>query len=555
MPGIPNESLGKKLKDYLLQEYNTNEVLSDSAVEALNSSNTIKKILARDNVTATTLRNLIRLPLVPARLLSLEGTRIIPALMGLYRDYCQDHAPYEYEFGFYCIEAIMFILGIGLLVSADGLRSYVAQAKRIPSPKPTRRLHILLEEHLDPHFRKDETSENEVYYLWGFNQSTQTLASSLGGFTADDFRYLINTIWKHRKPMFWAYSITSTSPAWCYGIYVLWLVNTHILKDKALFPKIFALGFRLELSSVSHQYNVLSRVIHRAGWAGSYKHSAVDSEDARLMIKEYYRYLTSRLQRDWRTVPFCMLSIYEIVAELNDFEVFREHLKSHLRILWSHGVLLDDNWTRTSTEECFQNKQSLMHFADATVRLIRTTIHKASPEESTVYISILFTSGDFVNLMARFLLGFVPPSNSAVPLEQFIANLANQLKNFNESLVDFAAMLATEVSDSEKAFAYNLGLRADWIKVLNFLRERQQALDVESQPALAGYIATLRGVWTKFGRMVPYVSSTQCANPDCGQLNPPMKCGRCNQALYCNQECQKRYAYNLVVRHIVIADG
>ncbi|KAG9077810.1 hypothetical protein FS749_010242, partial [Ceratobasidium sp. UAMH 11750] len=92
MPGIPNESLGKRLKDYLLQEYNTNEVLSDSAVEALNSSNTIKKILARDNVTATTLRNLIQLPLVPARLLSLEGTRIIPVLMGLYRDYCQDHA-------------------------------------------------------------------------------------------------------------------------------------------------------------------------------------------------------------------------------------------------------------------------------------------------------------------------------------------------------------------------------------------------------------------------------------------------------------------------------
>ncbi|KAG8761921.1 hypothetical protein FRC12_009267 [Ceratobasidium sp. 428] len=91
MSRIPKETLGKNLDDYLLHDYNPKELPPNSLLQRLDSDSTLKRILAKDNVTAMTLYDLTRLVLVPNRLLSFPGTRIMPALMDLLRSYSRHH--------------------------------------------------------------------------------------------------------------------------------------------------------------------------------------------------------------------------------------------------------------------------------------------------------------------------------------------------------------------------------------------------------------------------------------------------------------------------------
>ncbi|KAG8725520.1 hypothetical protein FRC09_013759 [Ceratobasidium sp. 395] len=406
---IPESYLGKKLKDYLLQEYNTNETLSKAAVRHLGLAITTETILINDNVTAAVLHNLIRLPLDPMHLILLRGTRIIPRLMKLFRRYCRAHKPFEYEFGFHCIEAIMFALGIGLLAEADGLSSYVVKAQTMAKsgPKPTRSFHVLLEESLGPIFRTNETPEDEKYFLWGLDDPKQRLAPLLGGFTMDDIRYIVETF--NGPPRFTVDRLTE-------------LLNIHS-RDDTLFYKLGVVAFRLELGSLSHKYDVLDRVIRQTDSTidrpdAEETMNVVDQEDAKLVLTEYYRYITFRQQRNWRTVPLCAARTISFVQRLNDFESLKEYITSHIGALWTAELLLAETLPGTNPEDYIKNRTDLVTFGHAVVLLIGGTLVQAQPEHQIPLSSLLFTSGDFANLMGRLFLSFSRPPGNPELIEQ-----------------------------------------------------------------------------------------------------------------------------------------
>ncbi|KAG9081675.1 hypothetical protein FS749_007471 [Ceratobasidium sp. UAMH 11750] len=546
MSKIPNELLGKKLEDYLLHDYNPKEVLPGSLVQLLDSDYTVNKILAKKDVAAKTLHDLTRLVLVPTRLLSLRGTRILPALMDLFGSYCQHHRPYEYEFGFYCVEAILFTLGIAVLGKTDALKMYVHEAMALSSQAPARLLHEMMEKCLGPSLQMCEKPDKRNEILWGFDSLTQTLAPALGGFTLDDLHYIINAVWEDRKQMFWAHTITGVSPGWRYGIFILFLFHRRKLRNYTLVPKIYAVAMRLELSSPQDEYHLLDLVLEMtcttpSSPSGLYpENDIIDTEDAKLVLRKYHPWIILLDQKYWKTSNLCTLWAGSIVLQLNELEFYLEMLKSHLRVIWS-GILEHDEHTRELTKTT-----PLLLFINTTLKYIEFIINKAVPEDRTACINMLFTGGDFVNLMGRTLLWFPRFAEMYASNEEIFGGLKGQLEMFNEALVVLARATGPLVSHSAIGNSYTFNIWADRTKVLMFLQYSYQTYLTTNDQTLCAYLKAAKNTWEEFGRMVPYVSDQYCANPDCRGPGPAMSCTRCCKVRYCNQKCQKWCAYTII---------
>ncbi|KAG8700613.1 hypothetical protein FRC08_004604 [Ceratobasidium sp. 394] len=532
--------LGKKFEDYLLQEYNVNEVLSESAIRLLDSDDTIDRILAKNNVSATTLHNFTRLVLVPDRLLTLQGTPIMPALMELFAAYTFDHKIYEYEFGFHCTEAILFALGIGALIEANTLHDYVAEIKMLLGP-PTRLPHDILWRYFSLAFQKSKGSIEMSY--WGFQSSTMRLVPSLGGFTMADYYYIMNLTWYCRKEMFWSHTITGVSPGWCYGICILWLFNLFISRDDEMTARLYALAIRLELNDPRDEFGLLCEVLWMIRKTPSHPNGGypsslpTDKEDAKLILRKYYPYIILPGRRSGHTLPHLMQWAGDVVIWLKELEFYLEFLNTHLRILWSAILETEEPADKRGGDPI--HITNLFAFADSTVKIVGPIIKNATPEERTTCFDALFGKGDFVNLMGRATL-WCTRANYDIEIEQITGMVTGQLTKLHGSLAELVSISEAFLSDSEQATSYNPSIRADWIKVLDFL-EAFQVYKPASRQTICTYLDSARTAWKEFGRMVPYVSIPQCANPKCGKLDPTTACTRCSKALYCNKQCQRHH--------------
>ncbi|KAG8725514.1 hypothetical protein FRC09_013753 [Ceratobasidium sp. 395] len=344
MSGTPQEILGKKLDDYLLHDYNPNELPSDSLLQHLDSDRTIKKILAKENVTATTLYDLTRLVLAPSRLLSFQGTQIMPVLMDLFRTHIRRHHPYEYEYGFHCVEAILFSLMMGVLSGKPGVfQAYVGKALMLSGQASAASLHNTMDQCLGPTLKEFKEIDEHSETFWGFDPLTRTLVPALGGFTVDDLYYFIDAIWKDRNHMLWAHTITGVSALWRCGITVLCLFHRRTSRNRGLLPKIYNLALRLELNSSEDEFQLLDIALDYASQAPPSsdlrKHLTADivtdTEDAKLMLRKYPPWVILLEQRNWNTLNYCVLSASGIVMQLDDLELHLEFLRSHLRVIWS----------------------------------------------------------------------------------------------------------------------------------------------------------------------------------------------------------------------------
>ncbi|QRV87148.1 hypothetical protein RhiJN_15166 [Ceratobasidium sp. AG-Ba] len=426
----PDRLLGKKLKEYLLQDYNPDEMLLNIEVDNHAVESTVNSILTGNDVTFATLRDLIRLPAIPRASTFLRGTPTIPTLMGYLRQYCQYHEPYDYEFGFHCIEAILFALGFGLMEEANLLPNYNLEVQRIiDHPKATlRQLHLAIAELLTRYITQDDGPDDGPESindnLWGFDYPTQTLVPILGGLTIEDLQYFTNILWNNRKQMFWAYSAASASPGWGCTLFFFSLVNRHVLQDTELCTKVYNLAFRVSLSSSTHKYDLLDRVLHKAYVIFQPPHGrisgAVDKEDAVLMAREYHRYITSRNRRHHRSGIYCTLWAHNTIRGLNSFDMNCEHIKALIDSLWANGVLAGHDILLADIEEYFDAQAPLIKYMEFVLRGINNIIAIARPSHRVAYFRILFQA-DFVNLLGRLLLSSICPFDSkAAALEDLL---------------------------------------------------------------------------------------------------------------------------------------
>ncbi|KAG8704877.1 hypothetical protein FRC08_001996 [Ceratobasidium sp. 394] len=341
---LPNQSSDEGFRRSLLQ-YSTVEVPSDSLIQSLYSEDTIGKILAKEGVTATTFHNLIRLLLVPSQLLSLQGTQILATLMSLLRQYCQDHRPYENEYGFYCIGAIMFVLGIAVLAESKFLKQYVDQTTALPGPRHTRSDYTMLGDCVAQFLPTAQRAET----AWGLDIATRTLSPSLGGFTTSDLRFVVNLLWQNRKQMLWAHALAGTSPGWWYGIYLLWVFNEHTLRDHTLTNRIYAIALRVEVNSSWDKHDLLDKAIFTIRTTQRLRSDdmrtatrPIDDEDAKLALSKYYQYIMAYNRRDRQTLGLCIMWAGDLIFWLDNLDVYLEYLRSHLEVLWA-GVLKEDS--------------------------------------------------------------------------------------------------------------------------------------------------------------------------------------------------------------------
>ncbi|KAG9075633.1 hypothetical protein FS749_012681 [Ceratobasidium sp. UAMH 11750] len=343
--------------------------------------------------------------------------------------------------------------------------------------------------------------------------------------------------------MFWSHTITGVSPGWCYGICIFWLLNDHMSRDDEITARIYTIALRLELNDPRDEFNFLHQILSLTSRTpshpdGGYQDGVpVDKEDAKLVLRKYYPYILLPGRRSWKTLSHLMRWTCEIAIWLKELEFYLEFLNAHLRILWS-GILEDENSQDERGGDRI-NITNLFVFADLTVKIIRFIIKSATPEERVVCFDALFTKGDFVNLMGRATL-WCTRAGYDIDDEQMTGIVTRELKTMHRSLTEVVCISETFVSDSERATPYNPAIRADWIKILNFL-EDFRIYNPTSRQTLCNYLDTARTVWKEFGRMVPYVSVRQCANPDCGKLDPTTACTRCSKTLYCNKQCQRHH--------------
>ncbi|KAG8725515.1 hypothetical protein FRC09_013754 [Ceratobasidium sp. 395] len=544
MSRIPEDMLGKKLDDYLLNDYHPKQLPPDSLLQRLDSDDTIQKILAKDNVTAATLHDLTRLVLVPNCLLSLRGTQIMPALMELFHSYTRDHQPYEYEYGLHCVEAILFALLIGILAGIPAGRStvleiYVYENQVLSSRTPSF-FHNMLEKSLGVTLELcgEVDERNEIF--WGFNASTRTLVPVLGGFTIDDLHYFIGAIWEGRKHMFWAHTIIGVPALWRCGIAVLSLFHRRTQRNHELTPKIYALAMRLELNCREDKYHLLDLALDITSKfpnASAGVHpgdSVVDIEDAKLVLRKYYPWIVVLDRRRWRTLSHCVLTAGSIVIQLYNLELHLEFLKAHLRVIWSEVLRHDIN------PGDMNEGTPLLVFTISTLKHIECMITKNKTENMLACIDQLFAEGDFVNLMGRILLSFRHFANFTTS-HQETKDLTQQFDILDDIFTTLAQTTGFVVSPLLIKTSHAFNIRADWNKIMAFFKYSPQLPHVENdQTPLTYFDKKSKVIWEVFERMIPYVLDLYCANPDCGRINPSMECARCHTMRYCNTGCQQR---------------
>ncbi|KAG8707406.1 hypothetical protein FRC09_001840 [Ceratobasidium sp. 395] len=543
MSRIPKEALGKNLDDYLLHDYNPKELPPDSLLQRLDSDSTLKRILAKDNVTATTLYDLTRLVLVPNRLLSFEGTRIMPALMDLLRNYSRHHQPYDYEYGFYCVEAILFTLLIGVLAAkARVLQMYVDETMTVFGQASALSLHDAIDQCLGPapEMCQEVNERNESF--WSFDASTHTLVPTLGGFTIDDLHYFVNVICGSRKQMFWAHTITGVSALWRCGIFVLCLFHRRIMRNHELMPKFYNLALRLVFNCPEDKFHLLDFVLKinskiPPSLDGKYSiNSIVDKEDAKLLLRKYHPWVILLEQRYWNTLNLCALSASNIVLQLNDLELHLEFLKSHLRVIWS-GVLRHDEQPGDT-----KNTTPLILFTVTTLKHIEFMVTRNLLENIPPCIGMLFTEGDFVNLMGRSLLWF-PRFADIYSSNKEIGGIMSQFEMLHETLIELARATGPLVSNLLIVTPRPFDIWADWNKTRVFFQYSQQMHLSRSNRTLHTYFNMMTKAWEEFGQMMPKVLDLYCANPDCGRIDPALQCAQCRTVRYCNKRCQYHHWY------------
>lgn len=136
------------------------------------------------------------------------------------------------------------------------------------------------------------------------------------------------------------------------------------------------------------------------------------------------------------------------------------------------------------------------------------------------------------------------PSLEFQSQELLLGVATQEIKGVLGSLPTLAATAAPLVAASESIATYDPAIRADWIKISDFLREFKVNGTAHSK-VLNTYLDTCRNVWDRFERMVPYASRCKCASPGCAKLDPHIACKGCVAVLYCSSKCQERYGYDI----------
>ncbi|KAG8750684.1 hypothetical protein FRC12_012764 [Ceratobasidium sp. 428] len=513
------------------------EVLSEPLLQSLYSDNPIDKILSKKDVTTTTLQNLIRLLLVPTQLLLLEGTKIIPALMDLLRKHCQRSTPYNSEYGFYCVEAIIFALGIGVLADSKILKQYVDQAGKLPAPRNAHDNYVTLGDCVAQFIPKGPDSATE----WVLRMPAQTFAPSLGGFTTDDLRYLVDILFQDRKQMFRAHTIAGTSPGWWYVLFLLWLFNQYTLPDRTLMDRIYAIALRIEVNSSWDKHDLLERLILMIGTNLQQTEStqasvrAVDPEDASIILSGYYQYITTYDKRNAEVLGLVIMWAGDTVCGRNDLDMRLEYLKSYLDVLWEGVVREDDALDRMVDGTTEATEQASLGFlAGHFLKLTKLIIAKESQDGQYRCIRLLLEEGDFINLMGRIILWFTRFDVSGGVLEV----AADQAMEFNVALMELASSVKPTHKKTYRPVPYILEATMDWLKLAYHFEDAVKICSPNNQ-ARYYYMHTAQASWWTVRDMIPVMFAARCHNPTCNKENPQFICARCRTAPYCSRECQE----------------
>ncbi|KAG8725517.1 hypothetical protein FRC09_013756 [Ceratobasidium sp. 395] len=405
---MSHKSLDERLRRRLTRNH-MDEVLSEPLLQSLYSDDPIDKILTKKDVTATTFQNLIRLLLVPTQLSLLEGTKIIPTLMSLLRKHCQRSTPYDSEYGFYCVEAIIFALGIGVLADSKFLKQYVDQAGKLPAPRNAHDNYVTLGDCVAQFIPKGPDSATE----WD------------------------------RKQMLWAHTIAGTSPGWWYVLFLLWLFNQYTLPDRTLMDRIYAIALRIEVNSSWDKHDLLERLILMIGTNLQQTEStqasvrAVDPEDASIILSGYYQYITTYDKRNAEVLGLVIMWAGDTVCGRNDLDMRLEYLKSYLDVLWE-GVVRED---------------------DALDRMVDGTT------EATEQASLGFLAGHFLKLTK----GCTRQVTARFPHQGLnffgVEVAADQAMEFNVALMELASSVKPTHKKTYRPVPYILEATMDWLKL------------------------------------------------------------------------------------------
>ncbi|KAG8707405.1 hypothetical protein FRC09_001839, partial [Ceratobasidium sp. 395] len=445
---------------------------------------------------------------------------------------------YDYEYGFYCVEAILFTLLIGILAGkAEVIQTYIDEFTTALGQVPAFSLHDSIGQSLGPIFEMCGEVDERNESFWGFDASTHTLVPTLGGFTVDDLHCFINTVWGSRKHMFWAHTITGVSALWHCGIFVLSLFHRRTMRNHELVPKLYNLALRLEFNTLEDEFRLLDLVLDinsetPSSPDGSYSaDSIVDKEDAQLLLRKYHPWVILLEERHWRTLNLCSLTASKMVLQLNDLDLELEFLKSHLRVIWS-GFLRHDEcrWDINKTGP-------LMLFTITTLKHIQYMLTRSHLENIPPCINMLFTECDFVNLMGRLFLWF-PRFADVFSSNEDIDGLVSQFETLHETLIELVRARGSLALTFFLVTPRPFDIWADWNKTWVFLQYSQHINRSENNQALHAYLGTTTKAWEEFGQMMPKVLDLYCANPDCGRRDPAMQCAECRTTRYCNKRCQ-----------------
>ncbi|KAG8702325.1 hypothetical protein FRC08_003563 [Ceratobasidium sp. 394] len=436
-----------------------------------------------------------------------HGGQSLPVLMSTMRQYMQlnTRGVFDYYYGYLCMKHIIRTICIAALIETKTLDDFL-------DGLDSEELDILVAESLSERsldVMKQSSLEKDITKLpvyLGLNPPSWDAFPCVGGLSFDDAYFLLSTLWDNRHRL-----ITLIESSMLPGFAALLFVFCHMnLYSDA--PSETQKRAWTQLQDITVRF-------YLAGfqWLETYQLILCVNSHMLRPIQDQKTGPRSRLGVD---VSAILIQYVDTLVTKKLGDVLPAVERTGLERLW---LELDRERNGSVAASWGLNTQ---WFAVNTFRSLITMQDRLEAPANRVALANTFFEVDVTGLAGRVMLLALQATSS-----EFWGYLLEVLDSLADSIT--GPMLISEPLSEANA--------VNWVKVNDQLKMRHLKMTPCGVPM--SYLLQAMKCWESFS---PPIRSNMCSNPRCAvgiiYANPPdahHTCGRCIDALYCSQWCQR----------------
>ncbi|KAF8592852.1 hypothetical protein BDV93DRAFT_612432 [Ceratobasidium sp. AG-I] len=125
MPVIPRENWGRPLSEFIDDSDSEDDDEGSQLLESVGANGLIEHLKTIELIPLSTLQAICQLAWTPADLRVFNDSNITPSLMKALRSYCRRKQIFDYEYGYFWMEALTLAVRVSVLLKTDNLEKFI----------------------------------------------------------------------------------------------------------------------------------------------------------------------------------------------------------------------------------------------------------------------------------------------------------------------------------------------------------------------------------------------------------------------------------------------